>query len=102
MDTTELKKMVNTYIDDIEKRLSKIESNNKKRNSWALIRDKIIANSSRTDESVLQLMTEHFGKDCLKSVVIQIADKYVKDFDDAITAQSCDLKMIVKPNTDAQ
>ena len=47
-------------------------------------------------------MTEHFGKDCLKSVVIQIADKYVKDFDDAITAQSCDLKMIVKPNTDAQ
>ena len=102
MDTTELKKMVKTYLDDIDKRLSTIESNVKKRNSWALIHDKIRANFSRTDESVLELMTEHFGKDCLKSIIIQVADKYVKDFDDAITAQSCDLKMIVKSKTNAQ
>lgn len=96
MDTTELKKNVTTYVDDINKRISTIEMNVKKRNSWALIHDKIKANTTRSDESVLELMTEHFGKDCLKSVIINIAEKYVKDFDDAITSQSCDLKMIVK------
>ena len=101
MDTTELKKMVNNYVDDIDKRLSTIEGNVKKRNSWALIYDKIKANPSRPDENVLQLMTEHFGKDCLKSVIITVAEKFVKEFDEKITAQSCDLKMIVKSNGDA-
>jgi len=102
MDTAELKKMTNYYVDDINKRLLTIESNVKKRNSWALIYDKIKANPSRTDENVLMLMTEHFGKDCLKSVIIQVAERYVKDYDDVITSQSCDLKMIVKPKTGNQ
>lgn len=98
MEIEDLKKTVKTHISDIDKRLSIIESNVRKRNSWALIHDKIKANSTRSDESILELMTEHFGKDCLKAVIVTVAERYVKDFEDAITAQSCDLKMIVRNN----
>ena len=95
MDTTEIKKLVNAHVNDIDKRLSTIELNVKKRNGWALIKDKINVNPSRTDESILDEMTKQFGKDCLKSLIVTVADKFVKDFDESITAQSYDLKMIV-------
>ena len=102
MELEDLKKTVNTYIDGIDKRLSTIESNTKKRNSWAGLRDSIKKSPSKTDATILSEMTACFGADCLKSLIISVAENFVKEFDEKITAQSCDLKMIVKPKTDAQ
>jgi hypothetical protein len=97
MDTVELKKMVNTYVDDIDKRLSTIESNTRKRNGWATLYDSIKKAPHRTDANILLEMTQTFGENCLKALITSVAENFVKEFDEKITAQSCDLKMIIKP-----
>jgi hypothetical protein len=102
MELEDLKKTVNTYIDGIEKRLSLIESNSKKLKSWSNLRKSVTENVQQTDEAVLKQMTSYFGEGCLKALLREVAHKYIKDFEEKITAQSCDLKMIVKPKSDAQ
>ena len=100
MQSEELKKMVDLHVDDIAKRLSSIESNKKKLNNWSNLRRLVTQQVQRTDESVLKEMINYFGEGCLRALIRQVANDFIKDFEDTITAQSCDLKMIVKPKTE--
>ena len=97
MEIQVLKKMVNSHVDDIDKRLSIIESNEKKLNNWSNLRRAVTQNDQKTDESVLKEMINYFGEGCLKALIREVANDFIKDFEDKITAQSSDLKMIVKP-----
>jgi len=92
--------MVDLHVDDIAKRLSGIESNKKKLNNWSNLRRLVMQQVQRTDESVLKEMINYFGEGCLKALIREVANDFIKDFEDKITAQSCDLKMIVKPKTE--
>ena len=96
MDTTELKKMVSTYIYDIDKRVSTIESNNKKLENWLNLRKSVTQNVQQTDENVLKEMVGYFGVGCLKALIKEVSGDFIKHFENEVTAQSCDLKMIVK------
>lgn len=102
MELEDLKKTVNTYIDGIDKRLSMIESNNKKLKNWQNLRKSVTQNVQQTDEAVLKEMKGYFGEGCLKALIREVSDHFIKDFESKVTAQSCDLKMIVKPKTDGQ
>lgn len=102
MELEDLKKTVNTYIDGIDKRLSMIENNNKKLKNWLNLRKSVTQNVQQTDESVLKEMTGYFGEGCLKALIREVSNDFIDDFESKVNAQSCDLKMIVKPKTDAQ
>jgi len=100
MQSEDLKKMVNSYVDAIDKRLSTIENNTKKRTNWANLHKSVTQNVQQSDEAVLKEMIGYFNEGCLKQLIRDVAEIFVKDLDDKITAQSCDLKMIVKPKTE--
>jgi hypothetical protein len=102
MDTTELKKAVNKHVEDIDKRLSIIEINTQRRNAWNWLYDLVRKYPGKTDAAVLSEMTQYLGADCLKGLIASVGENFVKDLDEKITAQSCHLKMIIKPKTDAQ
>jgi len=97
MELENLKKTVNTYIDGIDKRLSMIESNNKKLENWSKLRKSVTENVQQTDEAVLKEMTNYFGNGCLKALIREVAGDFIQNFESKVTAQSCDLKMIVNP-----
>ena len=102
MEIEDLKKTVNTYIGRIQGRLSMIESNNKKLKNWVNLRNSVTQNVQQTDEAVLEEMKSYFGEGCLKALIREVADEFIGDFEKKVTAQSCDLKMVVKQNSDAQ
>ena len=99
MELEDLKRTTSAYIQDINSRLSTIESNNKKLKNWENLRKSVTQNVQQTDESVLEQMTNYFGVGCLKALIREVANEYINDFENKVTAQSCDLKMIVRKNT---
>lgn len=96
MELEELKKLANAHIADVEKRLSDIETITRKLHKWKHLRGAVSAHTQQTDEAILKEMTKLFGEDCLKALIREVAGDYIKSFDDAISAHSCDLKMFVK------
>jgi hypothetical protein len=102
MELEDLKKTVDTHINGIHIKLSMIESNNKKLKNWQNLRKSVSQNFKQTDEDVLKDMKEYFGEGCLKALIREVADGFINDLESSVTAQSCDLKMIVKKNIDAK
>jgi hypothetical protein len=99
MENTELeqlKKMVDAYIGNIGRQFSIVENNNKKLNNWIKLRKSVTQNVQQTDDSVLKEMTGYFGDGCLKELIREVADRFINDFENKVTAQSFDIKTIVK------
>ena len=94
--TEDLKKMVNSHVNNIEKRFSTIETDLKKRKNWEALHRSVTQNVQQSDESVLKQMIGYFNEGCLKQLIRDFAEVIIKDLDDKTTAQSCDLKMIVR------
>jgi anaerobic glycerol-3-phosphate dehydrogenase len=92
MDTTKLKKMVDNHIDDVDQRRITIETNVRKRNGWAALRDTVIRTPNTSDETILKQMTACFGNDCLKALISQVANGIILDFDQKIFSQTEDLE----------
>ena len=98
-EADDLKVTTNAYIEQISNRLASIEANERNLKHWSTLRQSVIHNAQQTDESVLNDMHNYFGHSCLKRIIREVADTYIKEFQDKATAQSCDLRMIVKPKT---
>ena len=97
MELEDLTKMVNIHIDGIANRLIVIENNSEKLKNWITIRRRANQNAVLSDEAILKEMVKLFGQGCLNALIREVANDFIKDCEDKITAHSCDLKMIVAP-----
>lgn len=92
METNELKNLLNKHIDELNQAMIVIDRNVLNRNSWITISTSIKRSPGKSDEMILKEMTQLFGTDCLKALIISVTPKNIEEFDKAITTQSLDLK----------
>lgn len=95
MEIKDLKKTVDSYIDNINKKLHIIESDYEKLKAWKSLKKSVTENVQQTDESVLKQMINHFGTGCLKRLIEEVATEFVNDYEYEVNSKMVVLTRLI-------